>query len=52
MQVASKGLELSYVMDDSCHDIIFADSMGIRQVLFNIIGNAVKFTETNGTVRR
>lgn len=50
VQVASKGLELSYVMDDSCHDIIFADSMGVRQVLFNIIGNAVKFTETNGTV--
>jgi len=45
-QVASKCLELSYVMDDRFSGFVIADLTGVRQVLFNIIGNAVKFTET------
>jgi len=45
-QVASKCLELSYVVDDRFSGFVIADLTGVRQVLFNIIGNAVKFTET------
>lgn len=50
MRVEGKGLNLSVDADDSVPQAVRGDEVKLRQILINLLGNAVKFTET-GTVR-
>ena len=40
-----KGLELTYVIEDSVPEYIIADPNRLRQILGNLLHNAIKFTE-------
>lgn len=44
LQASSKGLEIGYVVESSVPKRIVSDPTRIRQILSNLLGNALKFT--------
>ncbi|KAA3662384.1 MAG: response regulator [Chloroflexi bacterium] len=49
-RAAEKGLELALIMDPNVPEQIIGDVTRVRQILVNLLNNAVKFTETGEVV--
>nr|AML77081.1 putative LOV domain-containing protein [Interfilum paradoxum] len=50
LRCESKGLYLSYNIDESVPDWIWADEVRLRQILTNLLSNSAKFTDEGGEV--
>lgn len=47
-RLRAKGLSLASSVADDVPEVLLADATRVRQILFNLLANAIKFTETGG----
>ncbi len=51
-QAEVKGLRLVFEIDASCAPAVLADEQRLRQVMLNVLGNSIKFTESGSVTVR
>ncbi len=52
MMAVEKGIRLECIEAESLHPAFMGDDLRLRQILFNLVGNAVKFTKTGAVIIR